>query len=477
MSYIGAEPDGMGKAQRFTYTSASGGETVVSADDAGVPIGYTSGQVSVFLNGVKLVVGTDCIATNGSTITGLSALAASDVVEVVALSIFSATTVEGADIISTGVTGTTKYLRVDGDGTSSWQTVTIPTDFVSAASGGTFSGAVTAPSIVLTPGSAPGSPAEGAIYYDSTSDTVKVYNGTSWISLSNIATGGTITSYSGYIVHTFLTSGTFTVHTMTGTVDYLVVAGGGSGGSAGGGGAGGIRYATGYSMATGVHTITIGAGGTPLADTSQAKGNNGVNTSLGSIIATGGGGGGKYHTSSDTAGLAGGSGGGGGWVAGAGGTGINDGGTFGTVTFQGYAGGTSVDTSTQPYTSAGGGGGGALGLADSGSVSGAGGTGFVSSINGTSLSWAGGGGGGSQYSTSTAGAGGAGGGGGGCGAASGTGGAAGGSALNAGIAGTPTKGGNGGANTGGGGGGLGITTGSGGSGTGGSGIVIIRYAI
>jgi hypothetical protein len=124
MSYIGAEPDGMGKAQRFTYTSASGGETVVSVDDNSVPIGYTSGQVSVFLNGVKLVVGTDCIATNGSTITGLSALAASDVVEVVALSIFSATTVEGADIISTGVTGTTKYLRVDGDGTSSWQTVT-----------------------------------------------------------------------------------------------------------------------------------------------------------------------------------------------------------------------------------------------------------------------------------------------------------------------------------------------------------------
>jgi len=122
MSYIGAEPDGMGKAQRFTYTSASGGETVVSVDDNSVPIGYTSGQVSVFLNGVKLVVGTDCIATNGSTITGLAALAASDVVEVVALSIFSATTVEGADIISTGETGGSKFLREDGDGTSSWQT-------------------------------------------------------------------------------------------------------------------------------------------------------------------------------------------------------------------------------------------------------------------------------------------------------------------------------------------------------------------
>ena len=124
MSYIGAEPDGMGKAQRFTFT-ASGGETSISVDDNSVPIGYTAGQVSVFLNGVKLVVGTgkDCQATNGSTITGLSALTASDVVEVVALSIFSATTVEGTALISTGETGGSKFLREDGDGTSSWQTV------------------------------------------------------------------------------------------------------------------------------------------------------------------------------------------------------------------------------------------------------------------------------------------------------------------------------------------------------------------
>jgi hypothetical protein len=119
MSYIGAEPDGMGKAQRWTYTTVGTG-TVVSADDAGVPIGYTVGQVSIYLNGVKQVIPTDVIASNGSTITFTSSYASGDVVEVVALSIFSATTVEGADIISTGVTGTTKFLRVDGDGTSSW---------------------------------------------------------------------------------------------------------------------------------------------------------------------------------------------------------------------------------------------------------------------------------------------------------------------------------------------------------------------
>jgi len=41
------------------------------------------------LNGVKLVLGTDFTTTNGSTITGLSALTAGDVVEVIALSTFS----------------------------------------------------------------------------------------------------------------------------------------------------------------------------------------------------------------------------------------------------------------------------------------------------------------------------------------------------------------------------------------------------
>ena len=105
MAYIGQEP-GQGQAERFIFT-ASGSETTVTADDDGRTIGYTVGQVSVYLNGVKLVVGTDCVATNGSTITGLAALAASDVVEVIALSAFS------------------------------------PSDTVSASTGGTFAGNVT----------------------------------------------------------------------------------------------------------------------------------------------------------------------------------------------------------------------------------------------------------------------------------------------------------------------------------------------
>ena len=109
MSYLGQAP-GQGQAEYFLFT-ASGNETSVTTADDGRVVSYTVGQVSVYLNGVKLVEGTssapkDFIASDGSAISGLSALTASDVVELVALSAFS------------------------------------PSDTVSAANGGTFAGNV-----------------------------------------------------------------------------------------------------------------------------------------------------------------------------------------------------------------------------------------------------------------------------------------------------------------------------------------------
>ena len=106
MSYLGQAP-GLGQAEYYLYT-ASGSETSVTTADDGRVVSYTVGQVSVYLNGVKLVEGSgkDYEATNGSTITSLAALTSGDVVEVVALSAFS------------------------------------PSDTVSAANGGTFAGNV-----------------------------------------------------------------------------------------------------------------------------------------------------------------------------------------------------------------------------------------------------------------------------------------------------------------------------------------------
>lgn len=89
MSYLGKTPN-FGVRQRYYFT-ATGGETSLSgADDAGSTLVFTDGAyVDVMLNGVTLVAGTDYNTTTANTIGSLSALSASDIVEVVVYDIFT----------------------------------------------------------------------------------------------------------------------------------------------------------------------------------------------------------------------------------------------------------------------------------------------------------------------------------------------------------------------------------------------------
>ena len=129
------------------------------------------------------------------------------------------------------------------------------------------------------------------------------------------ATGGTITCCGDYKFHTFTGPGTFTV-TNAGapsgstTVEYLVVAGGGAGGSraAGGGGGGGFRFygaciAAPYPASPLVapaalpvtaqgYPITVGAGGVGRTPSNnEMPGNRGSISTFSTITSTGGGGG------------------------------------------------------------------------------------------------------------------------------------------------------------------------------------------
>jgi hypothetical protein len=73
---------------RYRYVAA-GSETSVSGVDAnGNVLSYTLGMEQVYLNGVMLVRGLDYTATTGTSITALTALAASDVVEILTFSPF-----------------------------------------------------------------------------------------------------------------------------------------------------------------------------------------------------------------------------------------------------------------------------------------------------------------------------------------------------------------------------------------------------
>jgi hypothetical protein len=74
---------------RWTKTM-SGGETSLSGtDDNSLALKYTPGYESVFINGVLQVRGSDYVATTGTTVTGLTALTASDVVMVESIIAYS----------------------------------------------------------------------------------------------------------------------------------------------------------------------------------------------------------------------------------------------------------------------------------------------------------------------------------------------------------------------------------------------------
>ena len=89
MAYLGKTPS-QAVRSRYYFT-ATGGETSLSgADDNSNTLTFTDGNyVDVALNGVTLVAGTDYNTTTANTIGGLTALVASDVVEVIVYDTFS----------------------------------------------------------------------------------------------------------------------------------------------------------------------------------------------------------------------------------------------------------------------------------------------------------------------------------------------------------------------------------------------------
>src|SRR5210317_367260 len=87
------------------------------------------------------------------------------------------------------------------------------------------------------------------------------------VTIASLPSGGSISTYGNYRVHTFTSSGTFVNSVSSLSVDMLLVAGGGSGGvdNGGGGGAGGMLEPTGVSLTAQSYGITVGGGGASRA--------------------------------------------------------------------------------------------------------------------------------------------------------------------------------------------------------------------
>lgn len=67
---------------RWRKTMTGGQTSLSGTDDSGLPLSYTPGYEQLYINGVLQVRGQDYVATTGTTVTGLTALVANDVVEI-----------------------------------------------------------------------------------------------------------------------------------------------------------------------------------------------------------------------------------------------------------------------------------------------------------------------------------------------------------------------------------------------------------
>ena len=126
-----------GTSARFKYTASGGQTTFTGSDDNGNTLAYDAGFIDVYLNGVKLVNGTDVTVTSGTSVVLASGATANDIVDIVGFGTFNVASIAASSITSgtladarlpttmasktlTGATVTTNYngLTVNGDGGS-----------------------------------------------------------------------------------------------------------------------------------------------------------------------------------------------------------------------------------------------------------------------------------------------------------------------------------------------------------------------
>ena len=110
-----------GTSSRFKF-NITGAVTTLSGNDAnGVALSYDAGFIDVYLNGVRMVNGTDVTVSSGNSIVFASALANGDVVEAVAFGTFNVASINAANITSGTLNNDrlpSPTLIVKGDGSS-----------------------------------------------------------------------------------------------------------------------------------------------------------------------------------------------------------------------------------------------------------------------------------------------------------------------------------------------------------------------
>mgnify|MGYP003146235664 CR=1 FL=1 len=89
-----------GTSARFKYTASAGQTTFTGADDNGNTLAYDASFIDCYLNGVKLINGTEITVTSGTSVVLASGATANDILDLVAFGTFNVAAINAANITS-----------------------------------------------------------------------------------------------------------------------------------------------------------------------------------------------------------------------------------------------------------------------------------------------------------------------------------------------------------------------------------------
>ncbi len=89
-----------GTSERYTYTISGTPTTVSGVDDNGNTLAYDASFIDVYLNGLKMVNGTDVTVSSGTSVVFATALTNSDIVDIITYGTFNVASINATNITS-----------------------------------------------------------------------------------------------------------------------------------------------------------------------------------------------------------------------------------------------------------------------------------------------------------------------------------------------------------------------------------------